>query len=274
MIKVRKIRVNGAITVVNAIASWKGSAIGIDYEVSATAEVSDDLHVRPDDLLIREAASLALKAIGGEGAYVEVKSEIPIGWGLKSSSAVANATVLAIMSLYGEVSMKKALEISVRASRMSGVSITGALDDAAASMLGGFVITDNLKDEILMRAPLKERNVVILLPDREKAKLTRELDANMMKPLANVAESIFDLLPKRVWEAMTLNGLLYSSILGYDPSPALDAVKLGALGAGLSGTGPAIAAVCDKCGEIVRKWSSLGKVVVRRITNEAARFTT
>jgi len=147
---VGKVRVNGAITVVNAIASWKGAAIGIDYEVSARAEVAKDLQVRPEDPLIREAASLALKAVGGKGAYVEVRSGIPIGWGLKSSSAVANATVLAIMSLYGEVNMKKALNISVKASRISGVSITGALDDAAASMLGGFVMTDNSKDEIIM----------------------------------------------------------------------------------------------------------------------------
>ncbi len=274
MRKLRKVKVNGAITVVNAIAGWKGAAIGIDYEVSAIAEASNDLHVKPNDPLIREAASLTLKAVGEKGAYVEVRSEIPVGWGLKSSSAVANATVLAIMSLYGEVSMKKALEISIKASRISGVSITGALDDAAASMLGGFVMTDNLKDEILMRAPLEEKNVIILLPDGEKAKPTREIDLNTVKPLGNVAKSIFDLLPRKIWEAMTLNGLLYSSLLGYDPSPALDAVMLGALGAGLSGTGPAIAAICDECSDLIEKWSSLGKVVVKKITNEAARLIT
>ncbi len=265
-----RVRVNGGITIVNAIASWKGAALGINYKVSAVAERSSGLYVKPDQPLVKEAALMALKAVGGRGAHVEVASEIPVGWGLKSSSAVANATTLAVMSLYGEANLIKALKISVRAARMAGVTITGALDDAAASMLGGFVMTDNSRDEILMRAPLEERNVVILLPDREEARLTKEVDLSAIKPLSRVIESIFDILPRRMWEVMTINGILYSSVLGYDPGPALDAVRLGALGAGLSGTGPAIAAVCDDCKDIVAEWSSLGRVTVKKITNAHA----
>jgi len=49
-----------------------------------------------------------------------------------------------------------------------------------------------------------------------------------------------------VWDALTLNGLAVASILGEDPRPALSAIEAGALGAGLSGKGPSVAAVVDE----------------------------
>jgi len=49
-----------------------------------------------------------------------------------------------------------------------------------------------------------------------------------------------------VWDALTLNGLAVASILGEDPRPALSAIEGGALGAGLSGKGPSVAAIVDE----------------------------
>ena len=74
------------------------------------------------------------------------------------------------------------------------------------------------------------------------------------------------------WRAMVLNGMAYSSILKYDPFPALRAVELGALGAGLSGTGPAVAAVFDpsKQAEIdalTKDWAADGSTVIETETN-------
>jgi len=48
------------------------------------------------------------------------------------------------------------------------------------------------------------------------------------------------------WAALTLNGLIYSSAIGYDPSIAIDALAAGALASGLSGTGPAVSAVVSE----------------------------
>lgn len=266
------VRVNGAITVVNAIASWKGSAVGIEMNVMARAEVSSDLSVIPDDPLVVEAAKEGLRFVGGEGIKLEVVSEIPAGWGLKSSSAVANAAVLAVISAYGEkVRLIDAVRLSVRAARRAGVTITGAMDDAAASMLGGLVITDNMRDELLLRIPLPELEVAILLPSKESARPTSSIDARRISRYSSVVSSLMELLPKRLWEAMTLNGLIYSELLGFDAEPALKAIELGALGAGLSGTGPAVAAVCRDCGEVAEHWSSLGRVMRSRITNQRAR---
>ncbi|MEM2604626.1 MAG: shikimate kinase [Candidatus Korarchaeum sp.] len=264
-------RVNGAITVINAIASWRGSAIGIEMEVSAKARASNEFSVSPEDPLVVEAAREALKFIGGRGIELEVTSNIPIGWGLKSSSAVANATVLAVIGAHGRrINLLDAIKISVRAARRAGVTVTGAMDDAAASMLGGLVLTDNSRDELIMRVPVPELDVAILLPHGESARPTSSVDSRRISKYSSLTNSLMDLLPKRPWEVMTLNGLLYSGLLGFDAEPALRAMELGALGAGLSGTGPAIAAVCKDCKEVISYWESLGRVIRSKITNRRA----
>lgn len=264
-------RVNGAITVINAIASWRGSAIGIEMEVSAKARASNEFSVSPEDPLVVEAAREALKFIGGRGIELEVTSNIPIGWGLKSSSAVANATVLAVIGAHGRrINLLDAIKISVRAARRAGVTVTGAMDDAAASMLGGLVLTDNSRDELIMRVPVPELDVAILLPHGESARPTSSVDSRRISKYSSLTNSLMDLLPKRPWEVMTLNGLLYSGLLGFDAEPALRAMELGALGAGLSGTGPAVAAVCKDCKEVISYWESLGRVIRSKITNRRA----
>ncbi|MEM3929632.1 MAG: shikimate kinase [Candidatus Korarchaeum sp.] len=264
-------RVNGAITVVNAIASWRGSAIGIEMEVSAKARASNEFSVSPEDPLVVEAAREALKFIGGRGIELEVTSNIPIGWGLKSSSAVANATVLAVIGAHGRrINLLDAIKISVRAARRAGVTVTGAMDDAAASMLGGLVLTDNSRDELIMRVPVPELDVAILLPHGESARPTSSVDSRRISKYSSLTNSLMDLLPKRPWEVMTLNGLLYSGLLGFNAEPALKAMELGALGAGLSGTGPAVAAVCKDCKEVISYWESLGRVIRSKITNRRA----
>ena len=81
------------------------------------------------------------------------------------------------------------------------------------------------------------------------------------------------------WGAMVLNGMIYSSLLGYDVSPAMKALRVGALGSGLSGTGPAVSAVFERGAgedhdagtiELLRKnWARDGsKVIVTESNNE------
>jgi len=267
-------RVNGAITVVNAIASWKGAAVGIEMEVEARARASDDLSVSPYDPLVIEAVKEALSFVGGKGASVEVSSNIPAGWGLKSSSAVANAVILAVISAYDRrIGLIEATKLSVRAARRAGVTITGAMDDASASMLGGLTVTDNSKDQLIMRIPLPELDVAILLPSWESSRPKSTIDASRLRKYSEIADSLIEILPNRIWEVMTLNGLLYSRILGYKDDLALKAIELGALGAGLSGTGPAIAAVCRDCSDVIDYWSGFGKVMRSRITNNLAKIS-
>ena len=46
-----------------------------------------------------------------------------------------------------------------------------------------------------------------------------------------------------VWDALTLNGLVYSATSGQNLTIAIDALQAGAVAAGLCGKGPAVTAV-------------------------------
>ena len=50
----------------------------------------------------------------------------------------------------------------------------------------------------------------------------------------------------KVWEALTLNGLIYSAASNQNTTIAIDALAAGAVAAGLCGKGPAVTAVTQK----------------------------
>ena len=58
------------------------------------------------------------------------------------------------------------LNLSVEASKKSNVTITGAFDDAAASLLGGLVVTDNTNNELLSRNVIdNDLSILIHVPE-------------------------------------------------------------------------------------------------------------
>src|SRR3990170_3892293 len=138
----------GAGTIINAIATWKGAAFGIDLKTEAEVVLTDSKKIQGymeeggDTTLIERCIDLTLLRFGSSsGAKVATKSEIPIASGLKSSSAAANAAVLATVdALDEELEPMEAIKIGIQAALDAKVTITGAFDDACASMLGGFVI--------------------------------------------------------------------------------------------------------------------------------------
>jgi shikimate kinase len=72
---------------------------------------------------------------------------------------------------------------------------------------------------------------------------------------------------------MVLNGKVHSEALGLTLLPAEAALKSGAIAAGLSGTGPAVAAVChpDIIKEIKASWQQLpGEIKITSINNSKA----
>ncbi len=93
----------GAGTIVNAIATGKGAAFGLALRATATAETRPEgfgvrVHVPAsiDPALAQSSATRVLRRSRRKaGLEVSVDSEIPASRGLKSSSAVANAVVLA-----------------------------------------------------------------------------------------------------------------------------------------------------------------------------------
>lgn len=219
----------------------------------------------------------AVRRLGGDpdeySGAIQMATATPTGVGLKTSSSSSVAIALATFSALSRTSYepRDILDCSVSASLEAGVSVTGALDDAASCLLGGVNFADNSRRRILSSAKLGSRlKVVIKVP---KAKSQRHsVSLATVRRFSSVAESIFRIGRKgNIWRAMTLNGLLYSSIYDYAPSDAFEALEAGAVGAGLSGTGPAVAAVFDRRGHpdrLAQLWEDGGADVIRTETSD------
>ena len=66
----------------------------------------------------------------------------------------------------------------------------------------------------------------------------------LVKPLVKIAYK--EAQKGKFWDALSLNGVIYSAALGYDASAALDALAAGAVAAGLCGKGPAVTAIATE----------------------------
>lgn len=275
---------HGAVTIVNAISTGKGAALGIDLKTEATVETTPDSKKidvkilggkREDPALAKAALRVVLDHFSiKSGAYVEVKSEIPIARGLKSSSTAANAIVLATVCALGKrIPDEDVVKLGVDAAFKAKVTITGAYDDACASYFGGAVLTDNFQRRILWRSEVDETLVATVYVPNTRI-YTRKFPKERLNPLRYAVEMAFDLAIKGdFWGALTLNGLIHSSALSLPTRPSLDALLNGALAAGLSGTGPAIAAIskAKDAKHIASVWSSLpGRILSTKLTNSKA----
>lgn len=247
---------HGAATIVNAIALGKGAAFGVDLWTKAEVKLTDkpsvieaEITSDPNEstLLIEKTALRVLQRFSLEksfGVKVKTKSNIPIARGLKSSSAAANAVALATTAaLNKKLDNLEIVKIGVEAAFDAKVTVTGAFDDACASYFGGAVITDNLNREIINQLPLPEGLTVLFHVPPQKA-YTADAEVSRLQTVKPLVEIAFNTaLEGKVWEALTLNGLIYSSASGYDTSIAIDALAVGAVAAGLCGKGPAVTAV-------------------------------
>ncbi len=183
----------------------------------------------------------------GRGANVRTRSQIPISRGLKSSSAAANAIVLAtVQALDKELSELDAIKIGTRSAMEAKVSVTGAFDDACASLLGGVVLTDNYNQQLVHRESMPAgMKVLIHVPPFQIRK--QSLPLQRIRSLSRLIDVAFaEALAGRYAEAMMLNSLCYSAALDLETKVMMDALQRGALAAGLSGTGPATAILVEE----------------------------
>lgn len=278
---------HGAATIINAIATGKGAAVGVDLWTKAAVTLTDEpgtvkVKILPDSsenpVLAQKTVGHVLKHFGLEkecGAKVETRSNIPVARGLKSSSAAANAIALATTAaLERSLDDVDVVKLGVDGAVEAKVTVTGAFDDACASYFGGIVITDNMERRIVKRFELDEAPAVLFYVPVKKT-YTADSDVRRMKDMAPVVKIAYrEALNGNYWAALTMNGLIYSLALGYNLSPAIDALKAGAYAAGLSGTGPAVTAIVpkDKVDLVKEAWQKReGGILEARINQEKAR---
>ena len=299
-----KVRSPASATVINAISMGKGSAFGIGLYITADVNVldektDDDIKVISESLdkpdmdtsLMDLCVKMVYKKLSGYDDFnlknivvsVKTKSDIPPGSGLSSSSAASNsvvyATLLALLEEAGltrediDFSDEDIVNMAIDASLEVGVTATGAYDDASASFYGGWKITDNYDRKILKDFTVDYQKVLIYIPN--KSLYTAQSDVKAMKTLAPLVEIAFEnALKKNIEKALTLNGFLYCAALDINPKIAIDALKLGAKAAGLSGTGSAFTILLDDDSDIDMIKSSLsdyqGRLIETSPDNEGS----
>ncbi len=271
---------HGAVSIVNAIATGKGATLGISLNVEANIQATPGTGIffenKESSLSSRLIKVVIEKAVPKTDLEknritVLVKSEIPSGYGLKSSSAISSVVSLACAKLFKpKITDLEILRYGVEASIQTKVSITGAFDDACACYFGGFVVTDNTNLRIVRSEKAPEDLVAIIFIPRSR----RRGNVKKLKILEGVFLQAWTLASNSdYWNAMMLNGLATSTTLNSDPRILTDLVESGALAASVSGNGPSIAAIAKKenVSNVKKVFASMeGTTMISDINNKKA----
>ena len=272
--------VNGAVSLVNAIATGNGATLGIDTFVKTRLETKEGtgIYITADNKTISSKLinkvienSVPKRQLQNTKLELDFKSNIPTGYGLKSSSAISTAVTMACSKAFKrKFTDREILGIGVKSSLQTKVSITGAFDDACGCYYGGFNVTNNYKRNLVLRCPAPTNlQAIIFLPKSRKRGNIKKL-----KNFKPAFEKAWELAKNSdFWNALILNGLATSSILNTNPKLILRLMEKGAIGASISGNGPSIVAITKKGNNsnIKKEFSSLeGDIIISNINNKKA----
>ena len=272
--------VHGAISIVNAIATGNGATLGIDTFVKTRLKTKDGngIYITADNKTISSRLinrviqnSVPKKQLEKIRLELDFESNIPTGYGLKSSSAISTGVVMACSKAFNrKLTDKQILKIGVQSSIESKVSITGAYDDACGCYYGGFNVTNNYKRNLVFRHPAPNNlQAVIFLPKSRKRGNVKNL-----KNFKSAFEKAWELAKNNdYWNASILNGIATSSILNSSPELIFKLIEKGAISATISGNGPSIVAIIKKghYSHIKKEFSSLeGNIIISNINNKKA----
>ena len=209
-------RSHGSITVINAMPCGIGATIGVGLNTSARFSEHGDARVVRINNDVSEDTNMARICV--RRAYERA--------GIEEDFSMDPVDLI---------------RLGVECAREAKVTVTGSFDDACGCGLGGLVMTDNRRDEIIDRADIGDYDVVIHVPAFKIRKTGLPLDR--LHEVAPLIQRAIDITMSDPFAAMTMNGRIISEASGVDNSVAERALDMGALGAGMSGSGPAVAIV-------------------------------
>ncbi|WP_455391990.1 shikimate kinase [[Eubacterium] cellulosolvens] len=248
----------GAATIINGIATGKGAAFGIALKTEAEVELTTapgvfEVKIIGDEeenpMLAQCCVLEVLKKFGlasTHGAKIQTRSEIPISRGLKSSSAAANAIILATFDALGEeYNDLEVINMGIDAALKAKVTLTGAFDDACATYFGNVVVTNNIERKIIKQYSINENYEVLIHVPTKKIKKS-EVDTDRLKGIKDAMDAAHELAVKKYYrKAIRINGLTYGTAMGLDTKISTRAIEAGAATAGITGTGPATVILVD-----------------------------
>ena len=234
-----------------------------EIELTVEGEGRDELTEDRDNRFVR-GLEAALGAARGElpegvGWRIDMRNEIPLARGLGSSAAATVAGVVAANALLGGP-LDTASQLRIAA------GIEGHPDNAAAALLGGFVVTAMTADgiEALRFDPPRDLRAVLFIPERRLSTeaMRKALPATVpfedaVANLGAVSLGVAGMAAGRkdMLSWLTIDRLHepYRAAV-YPELPRLVAAArgAGALGACLSGAGSTIIAFTDSVSRITR----------------------
>ncbi len=252
---------HSAITVLNAIYQPLGSAVGVvgPTKVTVTSSKTSTIDISPKEAgmtLVKTCLDTFEARFHHSTSELEIvtNSSLPPERGLKTSSAVASALMIALAKFFNmKMTLLEALVLGAHASMNAGVSVTGALDDAIACTVGGWNLVRNreFKLSFLKPTPLMELACLLLIPEKRRPKLffglARERESNQefqkMLSKARRAAEKGDIIT-----AIRLNTLSYTKELNVPEADFIDILNSHkkVMVAGLNGGGPSMFVFCKK----------------------------
>jgi len=261
------------VSILNAIGAGYGGAIGIELPLYAYAMPGEGVsgYSNYGDIgeeILKAIHSIASRIIDLPGFHVRVESLIPPARGLKSSSALVNAILEAVLRLGGlDPSPIKVAGMGVEAARKAGITITGAYDDSLASKMPGAHITDNTRLRLITTYRLERKPIILLVPGEENP--ITGVDASAFRKYKDLyMEAYKRAVTGRLREAIILNTkATLKATGGWDKWPLIEEVLnlRDTWASGVSGKGPALFAITKNPRSVMDYWKGHGNLILTHI---------
>ena len=241
---------NAAISILHALGLGKGCSLGINLQttvqlVSEAQEVTEDHHSLLESIeIIWTQQGLPLP---DEFGWI-ISSNIPIGQGLKSSSALSCAALKALNNAtWAGLNDFEIVHLAVSSQRHAECTISGSIDDTWASISSGWKLVDpyvSADESILLEGEMEEDfSVFIMLRGRR----SNNIDIQTFKDQSTIFNrALSSLSSGSIFHAMSANGMAVAAATGDDEALRIcnNAIANGAVSAAITGSGPAICVVC------------------------------
>ena len=243
-------KANGAISILHSLGLGRGCSLGIELSTEVTI-VDQKAEIVNDDHNLLQAVESCWRSEGlplPEEFGWRITTNLPIGQGLKSSSALSNAAFRALNSCsWTGLSEANIADLSVRSQRMAKCTFSGSLDDSWASLVPGWKLVDpslNATDSVIIEGEIKEDfRVIIALRGRRKCNISPDSFASQVQIFERALASVMAGSPL---DALSSNGMAVAAATNDFEALRISNILIasGAIASGISGSGPSISVVC------------------------------
>lgn len=242
---------HGGVSILHALGAGYGSAASIT--LSTRVQLRDaPVKKEPEDphglllAIVETWSSAGLPMPESEELHWAIRSDLPIGRGLKSSAALSVACIRALCdATETELENHQIVDLSSSAQLACGCSLTGSVDDSWAAVEPGWKVVDPsipAADGVLMQGEMEgSEKWTILILNRGPRELHPDPE-RFQAAAGQFQQAISAVEQEQIFNAMIQNGRAVASALG-DTSGRKTCNDMGILGcrvSTISGSGPSI----------------------------------